>query len=104
MGRTVPMDQLVYPFPLFTGFSKSSNQIKHVKYENGIFQGLNFAKGRFDDNEQLWSLVKLQNPTGFHVIKFGTNSNLNLPWIFKGSNLWEKSGKFTKITSWYDLP
>jgi hypothetical protein len=53
MGRTVPMDQLVYPFPLFTGFSKSSNQIKHVKYENGIFQGLNFAKGRFDDNEQL---------------------------------------------------
>jgi hypothetical protein len=35
----------------------------------------------FEHCEQLYRLSQLQIPNGFHVTKFGTKSNLNLPWI-----------------------
>jgi hypothetical protein len=37
-----------------------------------------------EHGEQLYELGRLQICTRIHVIKFGTNSNLNLPWILKG--------------------
>jgi hypothetical protein len=63
---------------------------------------------RFEPNEQLFSLSQLQVLSGSYVINFGTNSNLNLPWILKGfkgvQTFWEKSGKFIRSLSWSDLP
>jgi hypothetical protein len=38
----------------------------------------------FEPNEQCLSLAQLQISDEFHVINFGTNSNLNLPCILKG--------------------
>jgi hypoxanthine-guanine phosphoribosyltransferase len=38
----------------------------------------------FEPNEQRLSLAQLQISDEFHVINFGTNSNLNLPCILKG--------------------
>jgi hypothetical protein len=43
------------------------------------------------DKEQLHFLSQLQIPSGFQVINFGTNSNLNLPWILKGFKHFSKN-------------
>jgi hypothetical protein len=39
---------------------------------------------KFETYEQLSLLAQFQITNKFHVINFGTNSNLNLPWILKG--------------------
>jgi hypothetical protein len=38
----------------------------------------------FEHDEQLSPLAQLQIPIAYQVINFGTDSNLNLLWIFKG--------------------
>jgi hypothetical protein len=44
-------------------------------------------EARLGPSEQLSPLAQLQIPNASQVINFGTDSNLNLPWILKGSNL-----------------
>jgi hypothetical protein len=39
---------------------------------------------KFETYEQLSLLAQFQITNKFHVINFGTNSNLNLPWTLKG--------------------
>jgi hypothetical protein len=41
-------------------------------------------EARFEHCKQLSPLAELQIPTGSYVIKFGTDSNLNLSWILTG--------------------
>jgi hypothetical protein len=57
-----------------------------------------FHVSRLEPGEQLYPLAELQITTRIHVIKFGTNSNLNFSMNFKEVyTLWEKSSNSLKI-------
>jgi hypothetical protein len=43
------------------------------------------------NREHLYFLSQLQILSGFQVTKYGTNSNLNLPWILKESKPFSKN-------------
>jgi hypothetical protein len=91
------------PRPTFQ-FLPNFNLAPTLKFKNTAFPRSKSTQtlydARHENFKQLYLLTELQIPTGYHVINFGSNSNLNIPWILKGFKPCEKSSKFTKILSW----
>jgi hypothetical protein len=54
------------------------NAFPSLKYVQTLYEA------RFESGEQVYPLAQLQIPIVSHVINFGTDLNLNLPWILKG--------------------
>jgi hypothetical protein len=79
--RLVTVD-LGWPNPsamVFPVFENCSNLQIQIYCFPRLKNGQTFHETRFEHGEQLSPLAKHQIPTASHVIKFGTDSNLNLP-------------------------
>jgi hypothetical protein len=89
-------------------FSNYSNFAPILKYKTKtVLMSINVQTchgARVDYSEQLLPLGPLPIRNRIPVIKFGTNSTLNLSLNFKGFEpFWKKSNKFSKIPSSHDL-
>jgi hypothetical protein len=72
----------VIPFTLIRMLFNYFQMTPNLKIQNLAFlvpkNFQTWQRGRFETDEQLSISAQLEIPTGFYVIKFGTNSNLNL--------------------------